>query len=374
MMKAFAPGNRWRILGPWPLHPILIAGAISMYLAGVRNSERIASGIFDLAWITEGVGVALGIGVVCGIFMQLGVLWQRRFGVRVGSYIAFVIATAALMVALRIAMGDVQVSVTADTPSVLGAILRISLVMFILVSVSGWAGYQLAQQVEQTQEALELARRQQAILLQGDEFTRRQISGALHDRVQARLIAACLELQMMNVRDPDPTQSTVDSVVAQLEEIRSVDVRRVARALSPQLGEVDLESALAELAHQYEPGMHTTITVDAAIESKATRPPQQVLLGAYRIIEQALLNSAGHGAARQCEIEVHLDDERVFLSVNDDGRGLPDATKPPGFGSTLMTAWSDSLGGTWSIRPGRTSGALLTAELPLPRQRFASVE
>jgi signal transduction histidine kinase len=357
----------WRILGPWPLRPMLIAGGISIYLTGVRNSERIASGIFDLAWITDGAGVALGIGVACGIFVQLGVLWQRRFGVRVVSYVVFVIATAALMITLRIVVGDIEASVLTDGPTILGAIARISLVMFIVLSLSGWAGYKLARQVEQTQEALELARRQQAILLQGDEFTRRQISGVLHDRVQARLIAACLELQMMNVREPDPTQRTIDSVVMQLEEIRSVDVRRVARALSPQLGEVDLESALAELAGQYQPGMHTTITVDSAIESKSTRPPRQVLLGAYRIIEQALLNSAGHGAARQCEVEVHLGDESVFLSVNDDGRGLPSAAVSPGFGSTLMTAWSDSLGGTWSVRPGRTSGALLTAEIPVRR-------
>lgn len=362
------PTNWWRILGPWPLRPSWIAGAITLYLAGVRNSERIASGIFEFAWITDGAGVALGIGVVCGLFMQLGVLWQRRFGVRVVSYVVFVILTAAVMIALRIAVGDIEVSVLREAPTILGAVTRLSLAMFIILSLSGWAGYKLSRQVEQTQEALELARRQRVILLQGDEFTRRQISGVLHDRVQARLIAACLQLQMMNVREPDPTRNTVDSVVAQLEEIRSVDVRRVARALSPQLGEVDLESALAELAGQYQPGMHTTITVDFAIESKTTRPPHQVLLGAYRIIEQALLNSAGHGEARQCKVDVHLEDHIVFVSVNDDGRGLPKAAVSPGFGSTLMTAWSDSLGGTWTVRPGRTSGAQLTAELPLPRK------
>lgn len=355
----------WRILGPWPLRPTLIAGAITLYLAGIRNSERIASDLFGLEWITDGVGVALGIGLVCGLFLQLGVRWQRRFGIRIASYVSFVIATAVLMITLRIAIGDVQVSVVTEVPTFLAAITRISLVMFIVLSLSGWADFKLARQVEQTQEALDLARHQRGILLQGDEFTRRQISGALHDRVQARLIAACLELQLMNFREPDQTQRTVDSVVAQLEEIRSVDVRRVARALSPQLGEVDLESALAELARQYQPGMHTMISVDDAIGSKATRPPLQILLGAYRIIEQALLNSAGHGSARRCEVEVHLDARRVFLSVNDDGRGLPSASMTPGFGSSLMTAWSDSLGGSWSLRQGRTSGTCLTAELPL---------
>lgn len=367
-MAPSAPGSRWRILGPWPLRPVLIAGATTLYLAGVRNSERITGGVFDLYWLTDGVAVALGIGIVCGLVMQLGVLWQRRFGIRIGSYITFVALVAIAVVAMRILVGDVGVSILSEVPTLLGAIARLMLVIFIILSISGWAGYQLDNQMEQTRKALTVTREQRAILLQRDEFTRRQISGVLHDRVQARLIAACLELQMVDVSEPDRMQNTIDSVVVQLEEIRSVDVRRVARALSPQLGEVDLESALAELARQYQPGMHTTITVDAAIESKATRPPQQILLGAYRIIEQALLNSAGHGAARQCEVEVHIVDQALTVHVNDDGRGITGSVDGPGFGSTLMTAWSEALGGSWSLRPGRTSGAVLSAELPLPGQ------
>lgn len=367
MMSLFASGSRWRILGPWPLRPVLIGGAVTVYIAGLRNSDRISGGVFDLDLITDGVAVALAIGIACGLMMQLGVLWQRRFGIRVDSYIAFVILTALFLIALRFAVGDIEPGVIENVATVLGALARLLLGIFIILIISGWAGYQLQHQVEQTQEALDVARRQQAILLQGDEFARRQISGALHDRVQARLIASCLELQMMDVREPVDVQRTVDSVVAQLEEIRAVDVRRVARALSPQLAEVDLESAIAELAGQYEPGMRTIITVDAAIERKSTRPPQQILLGAYRIIEQALLNSAGHGAARRCEVEVHVADQHLRLSVNDDGRGISDSPTTPGFGSSLMTAWSNSLGGTWSLRPGRTSGAILTADFPLHR-------
>jgi len=153
--------------------------------------------------------------------------------------------------------------------------------------------------------------------------------------------------------------------VAQLEEIRSVDVRRIARALSPSLSEVDLESALNELALQYEPGMKSTITVDSVIENRETRPSAKVLLGAYRIIEQALLNSAGHGAARLCEIDVRVEDGILELTVKDDGRGFAGPPNMTGFGSTLMTTWAHSFDGSWNWQNGKTTGVVLSARLAL---------
>ena len=357
--------SSWRVLGPWPLRPVLIAIMMALYLSGIRNSERIASGNVELAWLTEGTAVAILIAAICGLVLQLGVLWQRRFGVRTSSYVVFVFLAAATMIALRIIIGDVNSAVLDDFPTVLWAVLRIAIAMFLVLIITGRADAKLASQVQQTQSALDLSRAQQDVLLRGDEFTRRQISGALHDRVQARLIAACLELQMIDVNQADETQRTVEATIAQLEEIRAVDVRRVARALSPRLNEVDLESALDELALQYEPGMKSTITVDSTLENKETRPSANVLLGAYRIIEQALLNSAGHGAARLCEIDVRVDDGALELTVKDDGRGFASAPDMTGFGSTLMTTWSHSLGGSWTWKSGRSTGVVVEASLPL---------
>jgi len=347
------------------MRPVLITVTVALYLSGIRNSERIASGNFEIAWLTEGTSVSVLIAITCGLILQIGVLWQRRFGIRVVSYVIFVLLASMTMIALRIIVGDVDSAALNNIPTVVGAVTRLAVAMFLILIITGSADAKLANQVRQTQSALDLARAQQDILLQGDEFTRRQISGALHDRVQARLIAACLELQMADVNQPAKMQQAIDQTVAQLEEIRSVDVRRIARALSPSLSEVDLESALDELALQYEPGMKSTITVGSVIEHKETRPPANVLLGAYRIIEQALLNSAGHGAARLCEIDVRVEDDFLKLTVKDDGRGFAGPPDMTGFGSTLMTTWAQSLGGSWNWQNGKTAGAVLSARLAL---------
>lgn len=359
----------WRLLGPWPQRPLLVTIAIALYLAGVRNAQRIYEGSFELLWLTEGSAVAIGIAAVCGLVMYGGMRWQQKFGVRMWSYILIVLLTTVIFIAMRILIGDVDIALLSDPVTLLTAVLRLTLVMFLILIVSGWAGFKLSRQVERTQAALDLTRQQQAILLQGDEYTRRQISGSLHDRVQARLIASCLELQMVDVDHPEVARRTLASVVAQLEEIRSVDVRRVARALSPRLGEIDLESALEELAAQYTPGMSTTITVDDAIDDKSTRPAQPLLLGSYRIVEQALLNAAGHGAARQCEVDITVSEDEITVVVKDDGRGFSGEPNEAGFGSTLMTAWSESLNGHWSWRPGKSAGVVVTAAFPLEQSQ-----
>ena len=251
---------------------------MALYLSGIRNSERIASGNFELAWLTEGTAVAV----------LIADLW---FGASDGCSVAAALRRSHNVIRCLCFSGFRHHDRSADhhrrcgsaalddIPTVVWAVLRVAIAMFLVLIITGRADAKLASQVRQTQSALDLARAQQDILLRGDEFTRRQISGALHDRVQARLIAACLELQMVDVNKADETQRTVNATIAQLEEIRSVDVRRVARALSPRLNEVDLESALDELALQYEPGMKSTITVDSVIENKETRPSVKRVAG-----------------------------------------------------------------------------------------------
>ncbi len=360
------PDPWWRIIGPWPFRPALLGPVMAIYLSGLRNSQRISEGnVFDLEWLTEGTFVAVLMAVPFTLVLYLGVLWQRRFGVKPAAYIAFHVLAVTVAVAERFLVGDVTTDVLTDAPTIVTAILRISVVVFIFTAIAGRTSQRLSEQVQETQKALNLTRAQQSILLRGDELTRRQIAGTLHDRVQARLIAACLELQMMDLHDSERTQATVESVVNQLESVRAVDVRRVARALSPQLSEVDLESALEELALQYDPGMHTVISVDPTLDRLGRTVPQATLLGCYRIIEQALLNAAGHGAARRCEVAVSIVDAQLRLTVRDDGRGFTQSHDARGFGATLMTTWSQALGGSWSWTEGRTGGVVVSAQLPM---------
>ena len=126
------PDPWWRIIGPWPFRPALLGPVMAIYLSGLRNSQRISEGnVFDLEWLTEGTFVAVLMAVPFTLVLYLGVLWQRRFGVKPAAYIAFHVLAVTVVVAERFLVGDVTTDVLTDAPTIVTAILRISVVVFI---------------------------------------------------------------------------------------------------------------------------------------------------------------------------------------------------------------------------------------------------
>jgi len=231
------------------------------------------------------------------------------------------------------------------------------------LAVTGAVVQRLRRETEVAQAALAESRRQQAILLESEERSRRQVAQLLHDRVQAGIIAASLELRLVGSSGDD---SRVQAVVDRLERLRDIDLRQAARALSPDLVNVDLRSALADLASGYEPTMTTRVDITPGV-LRDRRVPETTLLAIYRIVEQGLLNAAGHGHALSVRVSVTMSDSTIQVVVADDGRGLPASGLHPGLGTAVIEAWCQVAGGTWSLEPGRSGGAVLRATLPLGR-------
>jgi signal transduction histidine kinase len=160
----------------------------------------------------------------------------------------------------------------------------------------------------------------------------------------------------------DATRSTIDATVQRLENLRALDVRSAARALSPDLANTDLQSALEELAYQYAPAMLVTVEIDPIVAARTSDPRNQVLLGCFRIVEQAVLNAAVHGRARNCLVRVDSVSNGLSISIQDDGVGIG-AIQAPGLGSALTTTWTTMLGGSWSRVGLPSGGTLMTASL-----------
>ena len=226
----------------------------------------------------------------------------------------------------------------------------------IILALLGASQRRLQAQVDRADDALVALRQQAEALLTADEEVRRQVSLLLHDRVQAGLIAACLRLRRSLKPIPD-RDAEVARVVDQLEELRTLDVRRAVHALSPNLSEVDLVSALEELSETYRPAMTVTCTQTHDVDV-----PEDLRLGVYRVVEQCLLNSAMHGDAEHCTIDIAYAGTDIIVTVTDDGVGMSsDATS--GFGTTLIDTWCRVLGAQWSRRPG-AQGTVVELRIP----------
>lgn len=365
LIDQFPPRQHWwNYVGPWPFRPVLMfVGTLLFYnitaVGAMTTTGNLSLRTFAITGLTQAFLSSLPVTAA----IWLGRRWQMIHGVRWGSYLLFIsLAIAgALTVRYFLVLDLLDTSMLATGLAI--ATSRITLFLFVVLAAAGSVTERLQKQVIATEQALEVSRMQQEQILAADEDARRQVADLLHDRVQAGLIAACLELQALP-EDEKQKDATIATIVHRLENLRGMDVKRAARALSPSLQDVDLHASLRELAAQYEPRMETTVDVSSAVEERVTVP--EVRLGLYRLTEQALMNAAIHGHAEHVDVSIRVtDDSTIVWEVRDDGRGLKDGQTTQGLGSALMTTWMRRLGGQWSLSARDDGGAVCRATVPL---------
>ena len=353
----------YRYIGPWKFRPILFGLVFTIVFTSLATGEAFATGEFYQREWQISILLAIAVGALMAGIIGIGTLWQNRFGVKWSSYIFFPLAAIAIAMILRAYLGEFDLALAADPANLIGAVTRNCVFAFLVLGVAGSLTDRLQREVDRTQSALEVSREQQQLILEGDELARRQIAQILHDKVQAGLIAACLELGDMRTTMSTADAHRIDSVIQRLEGIRARDVRAAARTLSPSLQDVDLQTVLEELATQYDPVIDISIRVAPEIESRVT--DQRILLGIYRIVEQAILNAARHGRARNVEVKISLtNDAWISLEVKDDGRGLDAVPIIGGVGFAVFNTWTRSLDGSWDLVDHGNGKTTLKAAIP----------
>jgi two-component system, NarL family, sensor histidine kinase UhpB len=91
-----------------------------------------------------------------------------------------------------------------------------------------------------------------------------------------------------------------------------------------------------------------------------------VTLATYRVVQEGLVNAVRHARAQQVTIEVSSTEQRMIVSVTDDGVGLPENWSRPGhFGLRGLVERVEHLGGTLQVCNRDPGGVSLRAEIPL---------
>ena len=250
-------------------------------------------------------------------------------------------------------------------PRLINSTLRIFFPVWFISAVLGSVFSRIQRESDTSKQALQTVVAQRRMLLESEERVRGQVAAFLHDRVQTDLVSIALRIRATIGQDPDATSIELTSVVSELERVRSQEVRRASRQLSPNLATVSLDAALRDVAESYRPGMNVTIIVNESVAHRIAQCHDDTqATGIYRICEQGLLNSAIHGHATDCMISVSLtrrDD--IVLNLSDNGVGQQHETLQPGMGMTVISAWVEALGGVWSLEPAE-QGMTLTASFP----------
>ena len=353
-MRPMAPEQRrwWQYAGPWPLYPLadgLVAGLIAL---------SVRSYVMTVDTVPMEILTAAIFGFIIFGLLEIMRRFLPRMTATFPGYVGALLVAIAVATLVRFAQGYVPDYPNLTTGGdIVFAIIRTAVGLLVIQAIIGALQERLQRQIIVTQHALDVVERQAEALLAADEEVRRSVATLLHDRVQGGLLAACLRLQVVAQKAPE-SREEVDRVIKELEQLRALDVRRAVRTLSPSLKDVDLETAIGELVEPYTPAVHVTVSIPRGAVSDPT-----IRLGAYRIIEQGLVNAIEHGKADTIDVSLTCAPDQIQLTVRDNGRGLA-ATPTSGFGTTLIDTWCRTLGGSWRLGAAPGGGTVLEATLP----------
>ena len=111
-----------------------------------------------------------------------------------------------------------------------------------------------------------------------------------------------------------------------------------------------------------------TVTASKEVEVNAAdipaSLPDQVNIGIYRLVQEALQNALTHAHAQTAKVSVKYHPQRVEVEVSDDGVGFqPDRTR--GMGILGMEERVRQLSGTFDLDSSPGKGSTVRAVFPL---------
>jgi len=207
-------------------------------------------------------------------------------------------------------------------------------------------------------------------LIRAEEDQRTRIARELHDGVGQIMTAVNIELQLLH--DAAPA-----SMKARLEDVRALaascqtEMRRVSHELRPAiLDELGLGEAVRALAERMS--KHAQIEIACDVRGNLEALPADSVIACYRLVQEALNNVVRHANAQHAEVKLAREQDRLRVTVTDDGRGIrydpsaPDAIRDGHFGLVGMQERIRAIGGTLKYGPPPDHrGTQVLAEFPV---------
>lgn len=196
----------------------------------------------------------------------------------------------------------------------------------------------------------------------------RRISAELHDGPAQALALASLRLDSLMQRALEPADAReVAELSATLDEALR-DVRDLCRGLT--LPELDGRSIadtldLAVRAHERRTGGTVAREVGDCPRLRAPAP-HPTLICLYRFVQEGLMNAFRHAGGRGQAVGCRLEDDRLVVTVADQGPGLAaeGAGQGHGLGLPGLRQRIESIGGDFAVDAVPGGGTRLTMSLP----------
>jgi PAS domain S-box-containing protein len=205
-------------------------------------------------------------------------------------------------------------------------------------------------------------------LIEAQEQERTRIARELHDDTNQRLAMLAIGLEQLKSSLPE----SIGELPGRVDELRkqtldiSKDVQTLSHELhSPKLDYLGIVAAMREFCREFN--AQQGVMVDFKSSDVPKILPKDVSLCLFRVLQEALHNSAKHSGAGHFRVNLWGTADEIHLTVSDSGAGfeLETARKGRGLGLISMEERLKPLNGTLSIESQPMRGTSIHATIPL---------
>jgi two-component system NarL family sensor kinase len=217
-------------------------------------------------------------------------------------------------------------------------------------------------------------------IIKAQEAERSRIAQELHDGINQLIASVKMRLHKVEGSLPDlkPAAREIlhrcDRLLVKVLE----ENRRIAHNLRPtDLDHLGLAAACSSFCGEVQ--SRTNLKIECRLISPSQRLLPVVELHLFRIVQEAINNIEKHAQAKAVKLELWLQRDSLFLTIQDDGQGFDPKTLKAGkkirhgLGLTNMRERALSLGGTYEIKSAPGQGTMISVSVPtIVSQRTAS--
>ena len=302
---------------------------------------------FDLA---DAVLVALGIGLI-GLALVTSAPWRTWFTatVRLDPSLAIDLGALALVV------GGAIVAMTTMSAPPLAAAGAGVVVLAVYPRIRRRLGAMLEEMV--------LGDARQHASITATEEERARLAHEIHDGPLQELAAVIGRL------DDEPQMTREANVLRDV----AAELRGVTTALRPPvLDDLGLAAAVAFIVDQARLQVAEGLTIACEVDDRgglgrAVRPPQEVELAFFRIVQEAIGNAVRHAGAARISVVGSVEAAKVHLEVLDDGRGIDEeavreARRDGHSGLVSMRQRAAAIGADYTAGPRPGGGTVVSVD------------
>lgn len=161
-----------------------------------------------------------------------------------------------------------------------------------------------------------------AALMEGQEKERIRLAGELHDGVGQMLTGLHLLVARLRKMPPDDPRlrERTEEVSAYIQEIIRT-TRQISHNVMPDtLVDYGLAATLKSLTDQLDKTAASRVRFEVYGQEKRLVPAQEI--GLYRISQEALNNALKYSDAKNIDLSLNFETDKVVLKVKDDGKGF----------------------------------------------------